>query len=195
MRRHFEALHILAAILWFTALMSAGLGAAVAFPVLKPLNPHLPDFAQFPGEHWRIAGGAIGNRLFTISDIFQLAGPIVCTLFFIPILLRERSTAAEAPRLGGITIARSVILLLACALGLYQSLILGPDMRHTIEAFWSAARAGNLDTAASLQAAFDASHPKARIIMESSALLTFLLIILGLWSRRVPCRVPCSVLL
>jgi hypothetical protein len=184
MRRHLEALHMLTAILWFTALVGAGLGAAVVFPALKPLNPQLPDFAAYTGEHWRIAAGHVGNRLFAISDAFQLACPIVCTLLLVPAVLGSRADGdGSRAKLGVLGIARLLLLAIAVVLGLYQSLILGPHMRETIEAFWAAARAGNMEAAAPLQSAFDADHPKARFVMESSALAVLGVIVTGLWKR------------
>jgi hypothetical protein len=184
MRRHLEALHLFTTILWFTALVGAGLGAAVVFPTLKPLNPQLPDFAAYTGEHWRIAAGHVGNRLFAVSDAFQLVCPIVCTLFLLPVVFGKRVQAdGTRAKLGALGIARLILLAIAVVLGLYQSLILGPHMRETIEAFWAAARAGNMEAAAPLQTAFDADHPKARFVMESSAFAVLGVIVTGLWRK------------
>ena len=161
-----ESIHGVALALWLCVLFGAGLGAAVAFPKMKELAPTIPSFAAYTGEHWRIAGGKVGMTLFWIVDQVQLPLAVLAVITVLGIAMARRGL--EGRRL---MVARVVIVLLATGIAGFHSLVLSPRMRAKMEDFWVAAKAGEMEKAASLQSAFDADHPTSRVTLESTALL------------------------
>ncbi|MCK6478182.1 MAG: hypothetical protein L6Q35_15280 [Phycisphaerales bacterium] len=162
-RPHFETLHVLFLMVWLCMLFGAGMGAAVAFPQIKKLDPALPEYASFTGEHWKIAGGHIGNTLFVIADKAQIISAIGALLTLALVMKARGLTAAR-----GYAVARVVLVGLATAIAIYHVFVLSPKMMSTIQEFWAAARAGDMAKATPLQATFDSYHPASRLTLEST---------------------------
>jgi hypothetical protein len=146
-----------------------GVAAAVIFPVTRELNPQLPDFAEFTGPHWRIAAGTVAAKIFLISDAIQLGCIIICGLTLGAVVITAEGWLRP--------IATSIRLIaLFCAVGLltYSFSFLGPRMNTNMVNYWDAARAGDNESAAGFQAAFDSDHPTATKVMIGSFLCSLL---------------------
>lgn len=174
----FEACNALFVAAWLAALVGSGLGAGVVFPVMKSLAPTLPEFAAYHGDHWRIAGGQVGTKLFWIADWIQLIALVGVIATLAPAIILRARTPARGPVLAGM---RSLLVLLATALACYHIFVLAPRMMQTIQDFWAAARAGDEARAGQLQALFDADHPMSRMILESNAVLVVLMLLVGVY--------------
>lgn len=183
-----DVIHILALSVWLAGLLSAGLSAAIIFPQMKSLHPALPDFAHYSGEHWKIAGGFVANRIFLIVDSVQLVCASTAILTLGLTLLRANKapvgSPARRPPLAG---TRILLLTFACALLAYELLILSPRMALNLNNFWTAAKDGNRAVADAAQAAFDADHPIASNVLVATAAAVLLLLVsaaIGLAARK-----------
>ncbi len=176
-RRVCETIHLAVLGLWLGSLIMTGLAAAVLFPTMRSVEPHLPKFAAYSGDHWSLLAGRIASTLFFICDSIQFAAVLIAGgTFGLAILLyglpvRRLSTAFR----GG---------LLALVIGVlsYQFLVLAPRMNRKLAAYWHAAETGDNEAAASLKAAFDAEHPLARNLLMTDTLLVLALLVIGLWA-------------
>lgn len=136
----------------------AGATAAILFPTMRELDPVLPAFAAYPDPHWLIAAGEPAAKVFAFSAVVQwvAAGVAIASLGFV-MLARVRAGI-------GLTIGawgRVAMVLCAAGLVLYQAAVLAPRMDRNMHAYWDAARAGQLESAAEFKRAFDADHPRA----------------------------------
>jgi hypothetical protein len=157
-----ESLHAAALALWFAALVGAGLAAAVAFPEMKRLDPRLPEFGAYAGEHWMIAGGHVGRRVFALADRVQLIASAVGVLTLAAVTrLRVASRPWMAVRWIGVGVA--------AGLAVYNGLMLAPRMDTNLVAYWEAARVGDEPRAARFKTAFSAEHPQASRVLSISA--------------------------
>lgn len=171
------AIHLVALATWFGALLAAGLTAALVFPAMRRVAPILPDFAAYPGEHWKIAAGSVANRVFLVVDSIQLA----CAVIAILTLGLTFAAAGKAvpglrirPPLGG---ARLALLTIASTLLCYELFILSPRMAIHLSDYWAAAREGRLAAADIAKAAFDADHPTASGVLSTTAVAVLLSIV------------------
>lgn len=168
-----------------------GAAAAVIFPVVKALDPTLPEYAAYTGPHWRLAAGHIASRIFLISDAIQLGCVILCGLTLGVIVLS--SEAWTKPFVTGL---RLVALLAAVSLLTYAFAFLGPRMNTNMLTYWEAARNGDNETALAHQTAFDDDHPKASRVMVGSFLCAMLLTTAGAFAassatgHRTPAGTP-----
>ncbi|MFN0132610.1 MAG: hypothetical protein ACKVW3_08795 [Phycisphaerales bacterium] len=163
-QRRTRALRMSAAGLWLGALIISGATAAIAFPMMKQLNPTLPGFAAYPGEHHRIAAGMIMARVFIACDALQVVSAVLVLVAGL-LASRHRDHASIASRLGWIAIGVAVLTLAA------KLALLDPIMRTELNAFWAAASSGSLIDAELHRARFDALHPRASRIMVATAAL------------------------
>ena len=176
-RKILESVHVTAAGVWTGVLVMAGGSAAVLFPEMRSLEPRLPAYAAYEGEHWRLAAGIVQNEVFKIADVAQFAlatvslATILGMLVFGGLPTRRLSTAL-----------RIVVLCAAMSLTSYHLFILGPRMQASARVYWDAARAGDNTTAAGAQAAFNADHPTASRVLGTTAISTLALTVLGVWS-------------
>jgi hypothetical protein len=159
------ALRLLPAVLgvWLGVMVMSGITAAVAFPTLRSLEPHLHAFEKHPGDHWPIAAGHVARRVFDIGAVIQWACGVLAVLCT-GVLMRG------AQRLRGVAIC--VILSLA-ALAWWR-LMLDARMSRNLETYWDLARRGQQDAAEAARLAFDADHPLATrtLVVLSLLLLT-----------------------
>lgn len=160
-----ETMAILVLSLWLAALLGAGGAAAVLFPTMKRLAPTLAEFGAFPDEHWKIAAGLVGVRLFVLADVVQLGA--ACASIFTLIVTRLAGSGG-ASRLT--TLVRLVTLASALLLAAYQIMVLGPRMQSNLNAFYAAARSGQVETARAYRDAFDADHPASTRVLGGTLL-------------------------
>lgn len=169
------AIHVLSLAIWLAGLLAAGLSAALIFSQMKALKPTLPEYAAYTGEHWKIAGGMVANRVFVIVDYVQLGCALVAILTLgLTLLAANQATPKYRPPLAGV---RILFLSIACALFCYQLFVLSQTMSFHLNNFWVAAKDGNMAVADAAQAAFDADHPTASNVLKSTAAAVFLLLV------------------
>lgn len=157
-------LHVVSLCLWGAAVLGSGLAAAIAFPTMKALDPHLPAYSAYEGDHWMLAAGKIANRVFEITDAVQMAMAALAVFTAVGLLVarvcRVRSIA------GAMWLA-----CVAAAVGVlaYTLLTLRPAMAVDLHAYWDAALAGDTPTAESAREAFSAEHPTASNLMAATS--------------------------
>ncbi len=177
-RRVLHAVHVFAMGLWFGALIMTAAAAAVIFPTLKALNPSLPAYASYGGEHWMLAAGRVANTIFFISDVVQFIcsslaiGTLLVSVVFLKTPWRNRLTAMRAVLLG-------TALCLLC----YHLFILGPRMSVNLERYWTLAAQGQQQQADEFRAAFSADHPSASRVLGAIAGVAGLGLFLGALAR------------
>ncbi len=174
-RAALETAYIGVLAVWLGLLIMTGVAAATLFPMLKSLAPTLPEFALYTGDHWRIAGGQIANRLFTISDI---AGVILiaaaAALLAISTYLRHLTYSALAARWASLMLPA-----IAMAINLF---VLHPRMGRTLTAFYAAAAAGQGPRADVLQTALDSDHPLSTALMVLLTASVLIALVVAAWS-------------
>lgn len=166
-------LHVAALGLWAGCLAFAGVSAAVLFPTMKKLQPALPGFASYDGDHWMIAAGQAANRVFGVLGPVEwvLASIAVLTLV-IPAMVRTMRG-----RLGMGWAVRAVLVLAAAGLLAFGSLVVQRRMNANSAVYWEAASAGQNERAGAAKASFQRDHPLASGLMQ--ARLVCLLLALG----------------
>lgn len=176
MERTVEGIHAASLAVWLAALGGAGLAAAVVFPVMRELDPRLPDYASYAGEHWMIAAGHVGRRVFSIADRVQLVASALAVV-----------SLAVATRLGlssGVWLAiRWIAVGVAAGLAVYNGLVLAPRMDQNLLTYWAAAREGDQAKAAQYKAAFSAEHPHASMVLQIGAASVFVGLVSATVSR------------
>lgn len=176
LERTVEGIHAASLAVWLAALVAAGLAAAAVFPVMKGLEPRLPEYAAYTGEHWMIAAGHVGRRVFSIADRAQLvmSGIAVVTL----------AVATRLRLCGGPWLAlRWIAVGVAAGLAVYNGLVLAPRMDEDLLAYWAAAREGDSAKAAQYKAAFSGAHPHASMVLQVGAASVFVGVISAAVSR------------
>ena len=176
-RRILETVHLTFAGLWLGVLVMTGSAAAVIFPAMHKLDPRLPGYAGYSGEHWLLAAGHIAAPLFWIADAIQLGCALICGLtlgliFVSPVPWRR-------------PIGSSIRLLaLFSAMGLlaYSLLVLSPRMNSNLAEFWAAAKLGDTPAADAAQALFNADHPTATSILAATFVAVLVLLTSGIFS-------------
>jgi len=183
LRPSLETTHLIALGLWLGALVMTGATAAIAFPTLRDLDPSLPVFEAYPRDHWSIAAGMVMARVFFVSDAMQMACGLVAAgtlgmLFLSGTIARRR--AAQVIR---------AALLFALLVSLLQYLIFpAREMAQDLNAFWNAAKAGDLETAERHRAAFDRAHPGASLRLSLHAVGVLAAMAIGAWAAATPER-------
>ena len=177
LERTVEGAHAAALGVWLAVLVAAGLAAAIVFPEMKELDPRLPGYASYTGDHWMIAAGHVGRRAFAIADRAQLyaAAAAVLTLAVV-----TRLRLSKGPWLA----LRWVAVGVASGLAIYNGLILAPKMDDELVAYWAAAREGDQVKAAEFRAVFSAQHPQASRVLVTGAAGVFVAIVAAAASRN-----------
>jgi len=183
-----EFLHGAALSVWIGATVVTGAAAAVAFPVMKALDPMLPGFSQYPKDHWAIAAGHVMYRVFALVNWLGIALSLLACGSFACAALHARRVRSSMPPRGRFPL-RATVLGLLLALTAWNTFALSPGMNRDLRAFWDAARAGRIESADAHRAAFDERHPIASRVLGAQALLASAALILGCRAavRRAPC--------
>lgn len=170
-----HTLHVFALGVWLGGLLLTGVAAAILFPTMKALEPKLPAFAAYKGDHWMIAAGRAADRVFTINDMVQLTCAMLAVLSLaLGAAWGLRPTGVR----GGLRIVALTVAL--AALG-YQLFGLAPRMSTNLRAYWTAAQAGDHATAETKKAAFNADHPTAQTVMSVTTAAVAGALLLGAW--------------
>ena len=175
--------HQVALGLWLGSLVMAGAGAAIIFPTMKVLDPRLPAFGSYTGDHWLLTAGQIAERVFTIS--YLIAFP--CSLAAVT-SLAVLVVVFGLPRVRPAVILRIIALAVAVAAFAAQLLIVSRSMNSALQAYWAAAGAGQNEAAAAHQAAFQDLHPMASTLMCVTAVSLLVALAAGAWSAGATSR-------
>jgi hypothetical protein len=169
----FEVLHASVIGLWIGAAVTAGAAAAVAFPTMHRLNPRLPDYQGYPGEHWLLAGGQVMAPIFGIAGWTQVVCLILAVvLFVVSGLGRVR---------GRMWLIRGAVLVALVAITGFQAGVLRPRMMRNLHEQWRAAQAGQQSTADVAKASFDSDHGLSNAVLAASVLLGVASVALTAW--------------
>ncbi|MFG0275707.1 MAG: hypothetical protein ACF8QF_11680 [Phycisphaerales bacterium] len=181
LRPTLETAHILALGVWLGALVMTGATAAIAFPTMRDLDPSLPAFAAYPEDHCTIAAGMVMARVFFVCDTVQLVGAMVASVTLIGLF----ATGAVSRRRAAHVIRAAILA--ALAVSLLQYLIFpAREMAQHLDAFWTAARAGDIATADAERAAFDRLHPGASLRLSLHAIGIVAALVVGCWAATTP---------
>jgi hypothetical protein len=176
-----ETVHALALGLWLGFVVAAGAYAAAVFPTAKNLDPRLPGFEQYTGDHWLIVGGRIAQTVFLIGDIAQFfcaliaVGTFACTVWMFG--GGERRAALYV---------RGFALAFALASLASLLLIVNPKFVSATNAYWAAARTGDNIAAAAHQQIARQTHPYATSLMSLAAVSVAVALGSCVWSLARP---------
>lgn len=176
-----ETVHLASLGIWLGFVLASGTAAAILFPTIKSLNPSLPGFQTYPRDHWLIAGGHVGQKIFMAVDIAQFTFALLAGLTFAALI-----GFLGLPKKRPATIIRACGLGFALAFAAGQVIILGPRMHHLMRNFWAAAQEGNITSADLFRAQFEQSHPIGSALLYGSCISVFVTLIAGLWSVSMP---------
>ncbi len=176
-RRFCETIHITALALWLGGLVMTGVTAAVVFPTMREMDPALPQYAAFTGEHWRLAAGRVAARVFFIFDVMQFVAVLIAGVSFGVAIL-----VYGLPMRRFSTFARGGTLIVLLALLSYQFLVLGPEMNTNMNNYWIAALEGDNGAAERFRQAFEQDHPTATRLMVANTVLVLFSLLAAVWS-------------
>ncbi len=159
--------------------MTGAVSAAIMFPTMRELDPRLPDFAGFGGEHWKLAAGRAQSNIFIWADFIQLGA---AALAFLTLGLRLIGAGvARAPRRAATAIRTlgvgAGVVLVACNL-----MILSPRMNPHLRAYWQLAREGQTVEANAEATEFSSYHPAATTVHGGTAVAVLVALVSGAWS-------------
>jgi len=169
---------VVAVSVWCNCLIMSAIAAALLFPAMRALNPSLPEYQSVAADqHWLIAAGQPQQEIFKVVNVITIACMAMCLAGTVVRLRRQ-----ALPRALGALIAVTLLL------GIVRSAYVMPHMFADAGRYWSAARAGDMATAAPLRERFDRWHtPASRLLSAEAiaALATFVsLLATGLPHRR-----------
>lgn len=162
-----EAIQVAAWATWSGALLVTGLTAYFVFTLLKGLDPSLPEFAAYDGEHWRLLGGYVAERLFIGADVVG----------FLAICLGGGAFALACwkghphPR-SWIAALRALLLVAMMGIMTFRFAALDPAMQVDLAAYRQAAALGDTENALAMQAEYDTHHKTASNVMVASLLVS-----------------------
>ncbi|MBC7834291.1 MAG: hypothetical protein H7Y88_04220 [Phycisphaerales bacterium] len=177
-----ETVHIVMMGIWLGGLLAATAVAAIIFPAMKQLEPALPGYAAYTGDHSKLAAGHVGAKLFLAVDLLQL----VCAVAggaALGVLVLGKSLERRAA-----TTVRLVAFALAAALLTFGLAIFTPSMTRPMREYWAAAERGDNEVALAHRAKFAPRHTTAAGLLFATTGCVGLSLTAGAWSlarRRV----------
>ncbi len=162
-----EAIQVAAWATWSGALLVTGLTAYFVFTLLKRLDPTLPEFAAYAGEHWRLLGGYVAERLFIGADAVGFLAICIGGAAFALACWR----GYPHPRSWTAAI-RALLVMAMVGIMTYRFAVLDPAMQLDLSAYRQAAALGDTENAIALQQAYDVHHKTASNVMVASLLLS-----------------------
>jgi hypothetical protein len=180
-KRLLSTVHLVALGLWLGTLVMTGVAAAILFPTVKALDPVIPSYSAYTGEHWRIVAGKPANMVFLYSDIIQFG----CCIFAMASLLGTVLLLGSSWK--RLFVGVRVVLLTGamCVFG-WSFMVHTPAMNAEAGMYWRAAEAGENDIAATHQQRFAAMHPAATKLLGTTTLIVLASLIAGAWGASEP---------
>lgn len=177
-----QSVNVLALAVWLAALLAGGVSAAITFSTLKPLPVTLAGYTVPAEDQWSLIGGMIANRVFVLADIVQFACALLAGVT-LAVLVISRSGGAAA--WSGMHLSARLVGLSACLTVFgYHLLVLSQRLAVNLNAYWTAAKAGDSAKAAASKALFDADHPQASAVLSTLAALVLCSLVLAAWPPR-----------
>ncbi|HZW06664.1 MAG TPA: hypothetical protein VFF65_06035 [Phycisphaerales bacterium] len=174
------ALYLAALGLWAGVLAMTAAAAAVTFPAVKALDPVVPTLDAASRPHWMFVGGKVVANVFLVSHIAQ---SVCAVLALASIICLSRSRRPEARR------RPATLYWTAGAVAVFAVYLLWlwPRMRSNLHMYWDRLTQGTLEAARAAQAAFDADHPRASLLLQLLLVLVLAALVSGAWhaTRRV----------
>jgi hypothetical protein len=181
LRSILHVVHAFALCVWLAALMMSAAVPAIAFPLMRTLNPRLPEYAAYDESHAYIAAGQLASRTFLVADIAAFGAAMLALVSFAgSTMLFGRSM----PGGGGVLAGRGLCLAAGLSGLGFNLLVLAPRMNTTLNDYWAAARAGQNQAAAALRDAFQQDHPTATGLLTATALAVVGALLLALLPGR-----------
>lgn len=162
-----EAIQVAAWATWSGALLVTGATAYFVFTLLKRLDPTLPEFSAYGGEHWRLLGGYVAERLFIGADVVGFLAICIGGGAFALATWKGR----PHPRSWTAAI-RALLVIAMVGVMTYRFAVLDPAMQVDLAAYRQAAALGDTENALELQRAYDGHHKTASNVMVASLLLS-----------------------
>ncbi|MEO1008316.1 MAG: hypothetical protein AAFX79_07095 [Planctomycetota bacterium] len=158
-----EAIQVAAWAAWSGALLVTGATAYFVFTLLKQLDPQLPAYAAYEGEHWKLLGGFVAERLFVGADVVGFLAIVVGGLAFAVACWR-----GNPPARSWVAALRALAILAMVGLMTFRFAYLDPAMQADLDAYRAAAAAGETEAALQIQARYDGRHSTASTVMVAS---------------------------
>lgn len=170
--------------LWLGALMTGAISASLVFPSIHALDPRVPGFESFGGEHWKLVAGKAQQPIFGLTDLIQLgAGGLA---FFTIGLRLVGAGVARAPRRAA-TLVRTLAVGVGVVLFTCNLMFLAPRMYPHLKSYWTLAAEGRTEEALVEEQAFNQMHPTASRLHAATSVCVLVAFVAGAWSlaRRV----------
>jgi len=162
-----EAIQVAAWATWSGALLVTGATAYFVFTLLKRLDPALPAYNAYEGEHWRLLGGYVAERLFIGGDVVG----------FLAICIGGGAFSLACwkgyphPRTWTAAI-RALLIISMIGIMTYRFAVLDPAMQQDLAGYRQAAELGDTEAALVRQRAYDVHHATASKLMAASLAAT-----------------------
>jgi hypothetical protein len=170
--------------LWVSAIASAAVAAMSVFPTLDAFGIWLDAYPAYPGEeHGRLLAGHIMDGVFRTADRMQAVAACLVVLPLMWQLVSRR--VPQRPIANGL---RAVAVGLTVSILAVHLFVLAPRMNDHLNAFRSAARAGDAAAAASERAAFNELHPVADGLLRANLGLILVTIVASAFALRPETR-------
>jgi len=169
-------------VLWISALVTAGVSAAMAFPTMHEFEVVVPKFAAYDeSQHWSIAAGLLMERIFWVTDLAQMFAALLVIIG----LGAGYGTSGRRFK-QPLEMMRTVCVLAAVALLAYRVLILAPSMNGSLQRYWHAAEHGNTELAVRHRTDFQALHPIASRVYGVMLVLLLGAVATTAWTPAAP---------
>lgn len=176
-RAFLETVNLLALAIWLGTVVVAPVCVVRVFMTMEKLSPRLDAYAQYGGEHWRLAAGQVGNGVFLITDIIQFVAALLAGLSFAGLVVIR----AANPRRRS-TWVRGLGLSVAMASLMGMMLIVVPSLNARFRKYWDAAAAGKTEVAQHWQAEAAKLHPTSEKLVGLTAVAVLASLTAGAWS-------------
>ena len=162
-----EAIQVAAWATWSGALLVTGATAYFVFTLLRRLDPALPEYAAYGGEHWRLLGGYVAERLFLGGDVVGFLSICVGGAAFALACWKGH----PHPRTWTAAL-RALLIMAMVGVMTYRFAVLDPAMQADLAEYRRAAILGDTATALVAQQAYDVHHTTASRVMTGSLVLS-----------------------
>jgi hypothetical protein len=163
--------------IWVGVVGMTSATAGVTFPVVKRLDPHVPGFDGYTGEHWLLVAGRVMYNVFFVADVAQAA----CAVLAVLALVGRAAVGSVTPAPVWPGRVRLVGLVGAIALLVADFAWLKPTMNRALLAYWEAARAGDNVVADAQREAFRSMHPTATAVLLGITALVLVALVGWVW--------------
>lgn len=169
-RRLAETIYISTLAFWLASIVFSALFAAILFPTMKQLDPHIAGLPEGVQEHWRLAAGKIAGPIFELVGGLQR---VFVAITFLALCLLW-SCVLEIPPAARKLRSIAWIPLAATALAT-DFLVIRPMASHLAQ-FWTSVQANDLATAQHHRSVFDNLHHYSTTMLGATAALLVLTI-------------------